>query len=294
MMDGMSVRKGVSINEYKSKGTLRFLYNTAVGRLFLGILKRRGVSRLIGRFLNSRASRIMLGGFCKSANIDLSQTERTQLKQYKSYNDLFTRVIRPDCRPIDRTLEHLIAPCDGGLTAYAIDDDSSFFIKGGEYSLADMLGEAELAKQFVGGTCLIFRLEICDYHRYCYIDDGHKGEDWSLGSELHTVQPIAMKRYNIYKRNYRVCSVMQTKNFGTVAEVEVGAMCVGRIENHLKTGSFVRGEEKGLFEMGGSTIVLLIKAGAAKIDEDILCNTAQNRETPVRMGERIGTSLISS
>ncbi len=291
MTDASGMREGIAINEYRPSASLRFLYNTAPGRLVLKVMKRRGVSRFVGRLLSSRLSACTLKCFCRSANIDLSEAVRTELSKYKSYNDLFTRILRPECRPIDRAFTHLISPCDGRITAYAIDRDSCFTIKGGQYSIGDLVGDFALAEQFVGGICLIFRLEVCDYHRYCYIDDGEKGEDYSLGSELHTVQPIALKRYNFYKRNYRVCSVLQTRSFGTVAQIEVGAMCVGRINNHMGAGSFARGEEKGLFELGGSTIVVLLKENTVRIDADILSNTAEQKETPVRMGERVGSVL---
>lgn len=290
MSEGENGRKGVSISADQPNTTLRFLYNTACGRLFLRLLKRRGASKLVGKILNSRASRCLNKRFCKSNNIDLKEAERTELSLYNSYNDVFTRNLRASCRPIDMSAEHLISPCDGKLTAYTIDDNSSFFIKGGQYSLTDLLGDEALAEQFKGGVCLIFRLAVGDYHRYCYVDDGKLGQSRCLGSELHTVQNIALSRYNIYKRNLRVCTVMQTKNFGSVVQVEVGAMVVGRINNHNDSASFVRGAEKGLFELGGSTIVLLLKKDAAVIDEDILQNTAENKETPVRMGERIGLS----
>ena len=145
-----------------------------------------------------------------------------------------------------------------------------------------------LANRFCGGYCLIFRLEVDDYHRYCYIDNGTKTDNTFIAGELHTVNPVALERYNIYKRNSREYTVLHTENFGDVVQVEVGAMMVGRIVNHHGEGGFCRGEEKGKFEFGGSTIVMLFGKDTICPDEDILRNSAEGIETVVKYGEKIG------
>ena len=110
-----------------------------------------------------------------------------------------------------------------------------------------------------------------------------------LPGELHTVRPIALAALPVFTRNCREYTVMDTKNFGRLAQIEVGAMLVGRVENYKGAGvTFRRGEEKGFFEYGGSTVLLLLGAGAAQIREDILRASKDGRETPVRLGERIG------
>lgn len=67
-------------------------------------------------------------------------------------------------------------------------------------------------------------------------------------------------------------------------------MLVGRICNTHTSGFFFRGQEKGYFEYGGSTVVLLLRHGAAELRRDILRNTADGVETRVRQGERIGNA----
>ena len=74
--------------------------------------------------------------------------------------------------------------------------------------------------------------------------------------------------------------------------MEVGALMVGKISNHKKTGHVKRGEEKGMFEFGGSTIILLLKENSVSIDEDILANSADGYETIVKLGEKIGLSSL--
>jgi len=131
-----------------------------------------------------------------------------------------------------------------------------------------------------------------DYHRYCYFDNGTKGENVFIKGVLHTVHPIVVGEYNIYKRNCREYTVMETENFGRVIQVEVGAMMVGRIKNLHGAHSFSRGEEKGMFEFGGSTIVMLFKKDTIALDDDIIRNSANNVETIVKYGEKIGISAL--
>ena len=274
----------VSMEEIRN-GALTFLYRTTVGRLFLKLLTRPAVSRIVGRFMDSQLSIPFIGSFVRRNHIDLSDYEPVR---YRSYNEFFTRRIRPELRPIDGTAAHLISPCDSKLAAYPIDEGRRFWIKQSSYSVEDLLGNDPIAAEYQGGTCLIFRLTVDDYHRYCYLDDGFKGKNRFIDGELHTVKPIALDTCNIYKRNCREYTVLHTAHFGDVVQVEVGAMMVGKIKNHHEAVSFQRGEEKGMFEFGGSTIVLLLKKDAAAVDQDILDNTRDQRETIVRMGQKIG------
>ena len=126
-----------------------------------------------------------------------------------------------------------------------------------------------------------------DYHRYCYIDDGSLKETRVIKGKLHTVSPLS-KEYKIYKENYRIVSVLSTKHFGDVIHIEVGALLVGKIVNIL-VNDFEKGEEKGFFEPGGSTIVQLFKKDTVKIDDDIVKQSHDNTETKVLFGEGVGT-----
>ena len=81
---------------------------------------------------------------------------------------------------------------------------------------------------------------------------------------------------------------MNTENFGKVIMAEIGAMMVGKIKNHKTAGSFKRAEEKGYFEFGGSTVCVILKKNAAKIDEEILENSKKGLETRVLFREKIG------
>ena len=276
--------RNVSANE-RQNAVLKKLYGTVWGRLLLKILTAPAVSEIVGAFMDSPLSKPFVSPFIRSHNIDTSQYIMTGIR---SYNDFFTRKIKPQSRQIDMEKSHLISPCDSKLTVYRVDKDSLFRIKNSLYSIAELLNSKKLAERYSGGLCLIFRLEVDDYHRYCYIDSGTKTENWFIAGELHTVNPIALKHYNIYKRNCREYTMLRTENFGDVIQAEVGAMMVGRIVNHHGKASFRRGEEKGMFMFGGSTVVLLIERGRAVIDADIVRNSASGIETVVKYGEKIG------
>ena len=83
-------------------------------------------------------------------------------------------------------------------------------------------------------------------------------------------------------------TVMETEHFGKAVQIEVGAMLVGKIANLHGSGPVKRGDEKGMFLYGGSTVVLLLKKDAATIPNELYENTKNGLETPVRMGQQIG------
>ena len=80
---------------------------------------------------------------------------------------------------------------------------------------------------------------------------------------------------------------MECLNLGKVCFIEVGAMLIGKIVNE-KVKKFKKGDEKGHFEFGGSTIVLLTEKNKVKINKNILNNTKNGIETAVKLGEKIG------
>jgi phosphatidylserine decarboxylase len=275
----------IIVTNEKQNKLLEKMYGSVLGRVLLKTLTAPAVSKIAGAFMDSRPSKLLIKPFIKRSGIDTSQY---MMHGFRSYNDFFTRVVKPGKRPVDFTPEHLISPCDSKLTVYKIGRNSIFRIKGSRYRVSDLLKNDFLAKRYCGGYCLIFRLEVDDYHRYCYIDSGTKTDNTFISGELHTVNPIALARYNIYKRNSREYTVLHTDNFGDVVQVEVGAMMVGRIVNHHGEGAFSRGQEKGKFEFGGSTIVMLFGKDSIVPDTDILRNSAEGIETVVKYGEKIG------
>lgn len=262
---------------------LHFLYRTALGRLLLRPLVGRGFSRAAGAFLDTRASRVLIGPFVRKNGIDLSEYESDG---FRCFNDCFCRQIKEGKRPIAEDPDALISPCDGLLRAHPITEGLVLPVKESRYAIRDLVGEEELAKRFLNGTCLVFRLCVHHYHRYAFLDDGTTAKPTFLPGRLHTVRPIALRTYPVFSENCRACTVIESDHFGTVAQIEVGAMLVGRICNHPKVGRVARGEEKGMFQYGGSTILVLLEEGAATVDPRFF----SGEEIPVRFGEAIGKS----
>ena len=276
----------LEIRENDSAG-VNFLYHTVPGRAILQVLIRPGVSKAAGAFLDTAFSRHLVKPFVKATGLDLTDYPE---RHYVSFNDFFTRTVKDGRRPVDTNPETLVAPCDGKLTVYPITPEGLFDIKHSVYSVADLLRDEGLAKEFEGGICLIFRLTPDDFHRYSFMDDGRVLETGTIPGVLHTVRPIAFRRYPVFSENAREFALLETSNFGKIIQMEVGALFVGRIVNH-PLPSFRRGQEKGKFEFGGSTVILLLQKGAAEIDEELLENTRSGFESLVRLGQPIGKKV---
>ena len=274
--------------ENKESLSLRFLYKTVIGRFLLKILCARWVSKVAGRFLDSKLSKPLIKKFVRKNGIDLSEFYSDN---FTCFNDCFTRRIKEENRVIAPAHNAFVSPCDSLLSAYSIDENSVFKIKGSEYRTEDLLGNKELADRFCGGVALVFRLCVTHYHRYIYFDNGTKGENVFIPGKLHTVRPIALEALPVFIRNCREYTVMQTENFGTAAQIEVGALLVGKIKNHHGEYSFSKGEEKGMFLYGGSTIVLLLEKDRVKLREELFEATRNGIETDVLMGEQLGEAI---
>ncbi|MBR5636665.1 MAG: phosphatidylserine decarboxylase [Pseudobutyrivibrio sp.] len=268
---------------------LNFLYKTKVGRIILRPLLLKPVSDFSGWLLDTKVSKCIIKPFAKGNNINL---EDYILDDIKCFNDFFCRRIKPELRPLDMDEEHLMAPCDGLLKVYPISEDVVLPVKQSSFTISDLLRDKELAKEFYGGYCLVYRLCVNHYHRYSYFESGVKSEDIVIPGLYHTVQPVALEAGPVFIENSRQYTVINTKNFGKCVQMEVGAMLVGRIvNNQMESISIERGVEKGHFEYGGSTIIVLIPPGKATIYREILFASENGEETPVVMGQDIGKKL---
>ena len=264
---------------------LEGLYSHMAGRLLLRPLVSPFFSALGGRAADSGISRLLIPGFIRSRAIDMSQYRP---KKYTSYNDFFTRRLSPAARAVARDAGALVSPCDSRLSVHEINDNSVFFIKHTVYTVGSLLRDEALAAEYAGGYVWIFRLQVEDYHRYIYVDDGRVAVQAQIPGVLHTVNPVANDSFPIYKENARAYCVLQSAHFGRLIQMEVGALLVGKIVNHSRGESVRRGWEKGYFAFGGSTVVLITRKGAVRPDADILGNSARGIETKVKLGERVG------
>lgn len=266
---------------------IQWMYGTLLGRVTVKMLINPMISRLGGKILSTKLSSYIIPSFCKKNGIDLSEYEK---QEFSSYNDFFTRKIKTGKRPVEMKENMLISPCDAKLSVYKIDTKLRFAVKHTMYTVPQLLKDKKIAEKYQGGYAAVFRLTVDDYHRYAYIDAGVQSKERYIKGVLHTVNPAANDIYPIYKENSRCYSILKTDNFGEVLMMEVGALMVGKIVNYTCSCQVKRGQEKGHFEFGGSTIILLFEKGKTEFDRDILQYSKIGIETKVKLGEVIGKS----
>ena len=267
--------------------SLRFLYNTVPGRVVLKVLTHPVVSIVGGALLSTSLSAKAVQAYIKNNNIDMSRYE-VPSKGFRSFNDFFTRKLKPEF--LNYSDEAFASPCDGLLTATKIDRRSVFRIKNCDYSLGRLLRNKELAREFKGGTAFIFRLTPNHYHRYRFCANGIVSSRHRINGVLHCVRPIALEKLPVFIENSREYVVIGSKSMGDIVQMEVGALMVGKIANNKKNrpGSMARvNAEKGYFEFGGSTIIVLTKE-RRELDSTLLSREKNDEgEIPVGVGEKL-------
>lgn len=267
---------------------LRFLYSSAAG-LWLSdtVLSGHWLSRLAGAYQSLPLSRYAVPGFIRAHAVPMDEFEAGP---FRTFNAFFIRRFRPGARRFCTQATRLPAFVEGRYLAYAASEPAQPLpVKGHERPPADLLGSTSRAARFAGGPVLVARLCPADYHRFHYPDDGSTLETRRIGGRLHSVSPIALRaRPAVLATNERVVSILRTAHFGRLAYVEVGALCVGRIvQTHPTDKPFRRGDEKGYFLFGASTVIVFGEAGCWTPDEDLLKQTARGLETLVRLGEPV-------
>lgn len=283
MIYDRSTKELIKDNSYGA-GQIKWLYTTHVGRLLLRIIILPIFSRVYGLYSKSRLS------FGKIAKIEqkykIDQSEYNSF-EFKSFNDFFVRQLKPESRPISSDSTDLMSPADAKVLYYKISEKLTLDIKHSKYAISDLLGSKQLTADYAGGDCLVFRLSLEDCHRYIFIDDGEVVSKKTIKGVLHTVQPLSHQSHKPFIQNYREVTELTTSNFGPIMVIEIGALLVGKIINSDRR-QFLRGQEKGYFDLGGSTIVILLKPKVVVIDKDIKYNSSKGIETKVKQGEAIG------
>lgn len=279
------------MSEYTDKSAfLSFMYGTAVGRVLLKIITAPAISVIGGKYMDSSISKIHIRGFAKKNGIDLTLCEKTD---FRSFNDFFTRKLKNGLRPIDMSESAFISPCDGQLSVFHINRNSAFDIKGSNYSVSDLLGGDKLSRKYDDGVCLVFRLCVNDYHRYCYCASGTKGENIHIEGVLHTVRPIALRAYPVFVQNTREYTTIESNRFGSVTQIEVGALMIGRISNHDGAGECKKGDEKGMFLYGGSSIIVLLEKDRVNFPNEWFERSLHGDEIHVKYGQTLYKSELS-
>ena len=267
-------RKTKKIEEIKhiAEKPLKKIYSS---KFITNIATNKFISKVYGLYNKTFLSKYKIPKFIKNNNINMSLYED---KKYKSFNEFFIRKYKK----LNFDEKDFISPCDAKLSVYKINKNMKVKVKNFTYTLEELLDTSEY--NFSNAYMFIYRLSVDDCHRYYYIDDGILEKRVRVKGKLHTVSDTS-SNYKIYRENEREYSVLNTKNFGQIIYMEVGALLIGKIINHdLK--EFKRGEEKGYFLPGGSTVIVI--ANNIEVDNDILKNSENDIETLVRIGEKVG------
>jgi phosphatidylserine decarboxylase len=244
---------------------------------------------IVSAMQNSSWSAQKIQPFIEKHKIDMSEFEPVI---YRSYAQFFTRKFREGMRQFPDVANEMGAFAEARYFGWEkLAPDQKFPIKGHSLNAELILGEEERARPFIGGPVIVARLSPVDYHHVHYFDDGQTLADHHIGGSLWTVQWKALQsKDDILFVNERYVSILDTKHFGTVAVVEIGAMTVGRIvQVHPLDRPFERGSEKSFFCFGGSAIVMFGEPGRWRPADDILKLTLESTETLVRLGDVIAT-----
>ena len=269
---------------------LQWLYYTPVGKLTLqAMVKRKFLSQCYGRMMDRPASRTKIKEFIDSLEINMNEALRP-VEDFKTFNEFFIRKLKPEARPIDTNPDAVVSPADGKVLAFrGMQGLDSFFVKGQEFSLDDFLQDRALSEKYAGGTLVIIRLAPVDYHRFHFPANGRASASKRIHGDYYSVSPYAVKnRLQIYWENVREYSILSSPTAGDILICEVGATMVGSIvQNYTPEAEVKKGQEKGWFTFGGSTVILLFEAGRVRIEHDILEHTGNGYETSIKMGERL-------
>ncbi|HEY8038711.1 MAG TPA: archaetidylserine decarboxylase [Polyangiaceae bacterium] len=253
---------------YATAQILRVLPRARIGRA-LGRLADRRWSRSVGRAVVGLYSRVY----------DVKLDECVQNGGWSSFDAFFTRRLKDGTRAVDPDPGAVTSPADGRIESMgAIDEGGRFVVKGRPYAVAELVGDAQEARRFLGGAGCVVYLSPRDYHRVHAPASGTIRRIRSMPGDYYPVNAIGVRHVaNLFCRNRRVAiEIDAAGGLGRVTVVMVVAMIVGRIttvgiEAHdVPLGDHVfdpplkvsRGDEIGVFHLG-STAVVLVEPRAA-------------------------------
>lgn len=288
----------IEIEKVYGDGMVKFAYGNPAGRLMGPLIASKWFSKLYGASQDSAWSARKVAPFIKNFHIRIDQFKKGSLTgnpietSYRSFNEFFIRAFREGQRTFTPGDQEMGAFAEARYFGHeSMTDNLTIPVKGSMLRARDLLGDCggdpELAEPFIGGPLMIARLCPVDYHRYHYPDDGRTVKSFSVHGGLHSVNPLALKyRQDIFIKNERRVAILESEHFGKLAYIEVGATCVGKIvQSFDESQPFKKGDEKGYFLFGGSTVVLCGEPGRWAPASDILKNTGAGIETYIRLGD---------
>ncbi len=275
------------------------------GRLFVWfqyVLPQHALSRLVLHATRVRTpwfKNWLIRGFLRLFTIDMSETIQPDPFRYGSFNEFFTRALKPDARTLASEPREIACPVDGAISeAGKIDGASLLQAKGRHYTLNELLAAQSWAPQFDGGSFATIYLAPFNYHRVHMPLQGRLRETVYVPGRLFSVNAVTAARVpRLFARNERVLTWFDTA-FGEFALILVGALNVGsiatvwagditpaprRVTTTLppQDVSLEKGEELGRFNMG-STVILLFQKDRARWHEDLRAGTT------VKLGQSLG------
>jgi phosphatidylserine decarboxylase len=206
------------------------------------------------------------------SNLDLRDARNTQ---FRSMHDCFIRQLKDGVRPVDRSAEILVSPCDAivGATGTIAGTDL-YQVKGFPYSLEELLCDPNLVEAHRDGRYVTLRLTSSMYHRFHAPHDCRVDQVTYISGDTWNVNPIALRRIEkLFCKNERaLLRTTLTATGDSVTLVLVAAVLVASIRLHfldvllsLKhrgpnligcNAPFKKGEEMGWFQHGSTVIVL--------------------------------------
>ncbi len=264
------------------------------------LLPKQALTTLMGRLAGAQGGRwttAVIRRFITRYGVDMSEAANPDPAAYASFNDFFTRALRPGARPL--AAADWICPVDGAVSQFgAIAQDQIFQAKGHHYSTTALLGgDAALAAQFQNGHFATIYLSPRDYHRIHMPCSARLLRMVHVPGALFSVNPTTARGVSgLFARNERVVCSFET-SAGPLVMVLVGATIVGSMAtvwhglvNPPRTGvlrswdygaqniTLQQGEEMGRFLLG-STVVLLFPQGGLQFNSD------WTPAHPVRLGQ---------
>lgn len=268
---------------------IRFLYgNSIIGKAALhGLAKWPPMSWAYGKIQSHSSSKSRVQPFINRFGLDVTEFQ-DPVDTYQSFNEFFIRKLKPSSRPL---ASGPVMPADGRYKFYqTLQANQIISIKNKPFCLKTVLQNDELAKRYEGGSAVLARLCPTDCHRFYFPFDCTPGQSKLIQGKLFSVSPIATKDNPwIWGTNRRMFTMLDSKEFGQVAYLEIGATNVGSIVQTYTPGhSYAKGDEKGYFEFGGSALLLLFEKNRIQFDEDLIAATAQDLEMRCLIGQSLG------
>jgi phosphatidylserine decarboxylase len=267
---------------------VKWLYENPFAKAISPLICKAPLSKLYGEIQNTSWSKSKINPFIKDFDIPMNDFLPKDGK-FQNFNEFFIRKFRPGKRTFVENPKEMGAFAEARYFGYeSMTADKKIPVKGSFLSSESLLENSEFANIFKNGPLLLARLCPVDYHRFHFPDNGSVITDYRINGLFHSVNPLALKKNpEIFIQNERHVTILNTENFGKLAYIEVGAICVGKIiqTNTLFPGmTFNKGDEKGYFLFGGSTVIVLGENGKWKPSSDILENTNKGIETYLQLG----------